>query len=590
MKITTKIAIGVTAVVGAAVAGAIYANWNAFVPIAAMGINYVRYLNAPKGELTVETAQDFDAANTAAAARSVPPDDGLWPSYNKTLTSDRFSSLNEINRENAGQLKILCTYDTGQYTGFNSGLLMVDGALLFATEYDTFSIDPITCRENWRKHESYAPATPQGVNRGVAYLDGRVFRGTQDGRVLAYDFKSGERLWATAIADPKKSESAPAAPIAWNGLVFIGNAGGDFKGVKGRMYALDAATGRIVWEFYLVPKQPGDPTRGPQGETPLDTSSWKMAADSPISGGATWTSYTLDPQTGLLYVPGGNPAPDFDVMLRGGENLYANSVIVLDAKTGAYRAHFKLLPKDWHDWDVSSAPALVRTASGRRMMLVAPKDGHLYGFDLDTKERLYRVPVTAIENADVPFSADKSVHFCPGSIGGAEWNGPAYDPQNNLVMVGEVQWCTTVRVEPEKEVEGAAKFTPWSGEDSINPFNMWGKADPVFQWAGWLYAVDADSGRWRWRAKTNYPVQSGVAPTAGGVVFFGDMGGNFYALDVDTGRKLWGGKIGGAVAGGVITFTTPKGQRVAAATGLTEVLWPTEITTAKVSIMGLAQN
>jgi alcohol dehydrogenase (cytochrome c) len=147
-----------------------------------------------------------------ARKRRPPPalcrqEDGLWPSYNKALTSDRFSSLNEINRENAGRLKVLCTYDTGQYTGFNSGLLMVDGALLFATEHDTFSIDPITCRENWRKHEIYAPATPQRVNRGVAYLDGRVFRGMQDGRVLAYDFKSGKRLWETAIADPKKSET-----------------------------------------------------------------------------------------------------------------------------------------------------------------------------------------------------------------------------------------------------------------------------------------------------------------------------------------------------------------------------------------------
>jgi alcohol dehydrogenase (cytochrome c) len=148
MKKATKIALGATAVVGAAVAGAICANWNAFVPIAAMGINYLRYLNAPNGELTVETAQGFDGSKTAAAPRSLLPEDGLWPSYNKTLTSDRFSSLNEINRENAGRLKVLCTYDTGQYTGFNSGLLMVDGALLFATEYETFSIDQITCREN----------------------------------------------------------------------------------------------------------------------------------------------------------------------------------------------------------------------------------------------------------------------------------------------------------------------------------------------------------------------------------------------------------------------------------------------------------
>jgi alcohol dehydrogenase (cytochrome c) len=587
MKNATKVALAGVAVLGAGAAGAIYLNWNRFVPLAAMGINYVRYLNAPEGDLTIETAPGAGKAPVARVAQTQTKDDGEWPSYNKTLTSDRFSTLSQINRENVGELMVRCTYDTGQYTGFNSGLLFVEGALLFSTEYDTFSIDPNTCRENWRRHESYTPATPQDVNRGVAYLDGRVFRGTQDGRVLAYDFKTGERLWETAIADPKKMESAPAAPVAWNGLVFIGNAGGDFKGVKGRMYALDAATGRIVWEFYLVPKQAGDPSRGPVGATPLDTSTWDMAGHQPISGGATWTSYTIDPEKGLLYVPGGNPSPDFATSVRGGGNLYTGSVVVLDARTGAYRNHFKIVPKDWHDWDVSSAPALVTTAAGKRMMLVAPKDGHLYGFDLDTNERLYRLPVTAIENADTLFSSQKSIHFCPGTIGGSEWNGPAYDPQNNLVMTGQVQWCTTVRVEPTAEVESTPKFAPWSGEDSINPFNMWGKADPVFDWAGWLYAVDADDGQWRWRAKSNYPVQSGVAPTAGGVVFFGDMGGNFYALDADTGRKLWGRKIGGAVAGGVITFQTSQGQRVAAATGLTEVLWPTEITTAKVSILGL---
>ena len=130
---------------------------------------------------------------------------------------------------NVGKLKVLCTYDTGQYTGFTTGLIEVDGALIGTTEYDIFSIDPATCRQNWRTHEDYAPAAPQGANRGAAYMDGLLFRGTQDGRVLAYDFKTGKRLWATTIADPKKGETAPAAPIAWNGLVFIGNAGGDSR-------------------------------------------------------------------------------------------------------------------------------------------------------------------------------------------------------------------------------------------------------------------------------------------------------------------------------------------------------------------------
>ena len=200
------------------------------------------------------------------------------------------------------------------------------------------------------------PRRAQGVSRGPAYLDGRLFRGTQDGRVLAYDFKTGKRLWETSIADPAKGESAPAAPIAWNGLVFIGNAGGDIKGVKGRMYALDAKTGKIVWEFYLVPKSPGDPERGPQAQSPLDASTWKTPSGSPITGGATWTSYTIDPEKGLLYVPGGNPAPDFGADMREGENLYSGSVVVLDARSGAYKTHFKIVPKDWHDWDMSTAP------------------------------------------------------------------------------------------------------------------------------------------------------------------------------------------------------------------------------------------
>ncbi len=95
------------------------------------------------------------------------------------------------------------------------------------------------------------------VNRGIAWLDHRVFRGTADGKVIAYDAKNGKRMWATTIADAAKGESVPAAPIAWNGMVFIGNAGGDNKGVKGRMYALDDKDGHIVWEFYLVPKGAG---------------------------------------------------------------------------------------------------------------------------------------------------------------------------------------------------------------------------------------------------------------------------------------------------------------------------------------------
>ncbi|MEP7044077.1 MAG: PQQ-binding-like beta-propeller repeat protein, partial [Dokdonella sp.] len=268
-------------------------------------------------------------AGHAGTGLAAPAD---WPSYNRTLTSERYVALDAINTKNVGGLKVLCEYDTGQQTGFQAGLIQVDGLLFGTTEQDTFAIDPDSCKEVWRSHETFEPGVLK-ANRGVAWLDGRVFRGSTDGRVLAYESKTGKRLWATTIADAARGESVPAAPIAWNGLVFIGNAGGDNKGVKGRMYALDAKDGHIVWEFYLVPKEAGDFARGPAAPAAADdaAATWKNEAGFPITGGATWTSYTLDPANGLLYVPGGNPAPDFVPAARGGTNLYSGSVVVLDA-------------------------------------------------------------------------------------------------------------------------------------------------------------------------------------------------------------------------------------------------------------------
>jgi alcohol dehydrogenase (cytochrome c) len=546
-------------------------------------------LNAPPGSLTTEENAAYKGApaSTAAAAAAPAAAAADWPSYNKTLSSERFSDLSQINTQNVSKLKVLCTYDSRDYGSFETGLIMVEGALIGTTEFDIFSIDPTTCAQNWRTHEDY-PAYILPVNRGAAYLDGMLFRGTEDGRVLGYDFKTGKRLWATTIADPKKGETVPAAPIAWEGLVFIGNAGGDEKGGKGRMYALDAKTGSIVWEFYLVPKSDGDPVRGPQGASPLENSTWKNVPGVPITGAGTWTSYSLDPKTGLLYVPGGNPGPDFNNSVRGGDNLFTDSVVVLDAKTGAYKNHFQLVPKDWHDWDVSNPPALIRTMGGKRLMAVAPKDGYLYGFDLADNKLVYKTPVTKIENVDEPFSPDKDVHFCPGAVGGEEWSSPGYHPRTNLILTVDVDWCTTVKVQTKEELVASAAGQPWFGEASLNPFNLFGKQSRADgYWGGWVHAVDADTGVWKWRLKTNYPIVGGVTPTAGGLVFFGDVGGNFYAVDAATGQKLWGRKIGGGIGGGVITYSVNGVQKVAVATGFISPVWPVEIRSSKVAILGI---
>jgi alcohol dehydrogenase (cytochrome c) len=356
--------VGALIVIGAVAGTALYYAYPVQVSLfGALTRNYVLTWSAPPGTTTTEANAAYKAAQ--AIAPSPPADPALpsvtagdWPSYNRTLTSERFSPLSQINTQNVGKLKVLCTYHIGQFTAFESGLIMVDNALIGTTEFDIFSLNPATCAENWRTHEDY-PASLIPVNRGVAYMDGLLFRGTEDGRVLA--FKTGKRIWETTIADAKHGESVPSAPIASDGLVFVGNAGGDFKGGKGHMYALDAKTGEIVWEFFLVPKAGGDVARGPLGATPLNMSTWKNAPGIPISGGGTWTSYTLDAKTGQLYVPGGNPAPDFAIGARERENLFTDSVVVLDAWTGDYKYHFKLVPNDWHDWDVSNPPILIQT-------------------------------------------------------------------------------------------------------------------------------------------------------------------------------------------------------------------------------------
>jgi alcohol dehydrogenase (cytochrome c) len=509
-----------------------------------------------------------------------PAADEGWPSYNGSLASDRFFASAAIRRSNVAALKPRCVYDLGLDTSFQTGPLVIGGTLFGTTEKETFAFDATNCQPRWRVLEQVEDSRLK-TNRGLAFLDGRLFRGLQDGRVVAYDAASGRRLWETRIADPKRGESVPAAPIAWNGMVFIGQAGGDNYAVKGRMYALDAETGNQLWQTYLVPREGDRPSSSEMARIALPT--WRNPPNVPIGGGATWTSYSLDAERGLLYVPTGNPAPDFVNSLRPGENLFTNSIVVLDARTGAYSRHFSVVPHDFHAWDVSAAPALVTTRGGRQLMAVAPKDGRLYGYDLASAAQLYATPVTTIENEQAPLTP-AGTRFCPGSLGGSEWNGPAYNPQLNLVYTGSVDWCTTVRTAPPERVAATQPGQSWVG----TPGGDFGNFDPKERWGGWVTATDADSGAVRWRFRTEAPVLAGVTPTAGGLVFSADMAGNAYALDAANGKVLWRDRLDGAAGGGVVTYTVGGQQYVAFVAGTNSPIWPVDKRTAKVVVYTLA--
>ncbi len=509
---------------------------------------------------------------------------GEWPSFNGDLGANRFSSLSEINSGNVGKLRPACTYDTGETTSFQSGLLMVEGVIYFTTYGTTYAVDASTCALKWKYSQPGPPARGLAVNRGVAWLDGKLFRGGGGAHVFALDAATGQPGWDATLGEAANGESVPMAPIAWNGMVFAGNAGGDIFGVTGRIYALSAADGHELWRFNVVPDS------GPARAT------WKNLSDrNPPTGGATWTTYSLDPDAGVLWVSTGNVAPDFLIALHPGDNLYTTSVIALDAKTGAMLRYVQPVKRDFHDWDMTGPPALIKTKGGRLIAAAAGKDGLLYGIDRSgvtagitpsqsPLKILYATPVTTRTDFNKLLNTNTETHFCPGTQGGTEWNGPAFHPMLNLLLVNAVDWCASVKVADPATVTGKPG-TPWAG--SGDPEHPFGRSDPKEMWGGWLTAVDADSGRVRWKYKSPTPMLAAVTPTAGGLVFTGDLNGDVLALDAGNGSVLWRNSTGAPLGGGVISYETERHQRIAVAAGMSPANWPVAKVTSRVIVYSL---
>jgi alcohol dehydrogenase (cytochrome c) len=506
-----------------------------------------------------------------------------WPSYNRTLAGDRFSPLREIDRSNVDRLTLLCTYTLPEVTAMQAGPVVVDGTMYFTTERGSYSIDAATCAEKWHVERRSTRPSPLGVQRGFAYLDGRLFRGTSDSHVLALDAADGRTLWDVAIdIASTPGASMPMAPIAANGLVFIGNAGGDQTGVTGHVYALDARDGRVVWRFDVVP------------DDPAVRATWPNADRYPITGGAFWTSFALDTERGLLYVPAGNPAPDFDVEARGGDNLYTNSLIALDAATGRIVAYNQLVKRDEHDWDVNGPPALAVTRAGRPIVASANKDGLLSvldrseltsapppaGSDLGARlPTIFQAATTTRENVAVPLSRTAPVRFCPGIQGGNEWNGAAFHPQLNTLYTGAVDWCANVQLAAEVSVPspGAIWFGSAVGEIQA----------PASEARGWITAFDADSGAVRWKFAAPAPVVAGVTPTAGGLVFTADLTGRLRAFDAESGAVLLELDTGQSIGGGIVSYSAAGKQRIGVASGMKSGIWPGAATESRIQVFGL---
>lgn len=508
-----------------------------------------RELAAVLAALSCGSAAAAEPAAMPAEAPSLRTAEAAWPMYNLNYAGTRYVQLNSINTSNVSHLKEVCRVRAGGAGAFQSGLVQANGLLYVTTANATLALDPSDCTVVWKSVYAPEQKEPFPVNRGPAFANGRIYRGTTDCRLLAMDGATGAPIWKVKPCDPESGEWFAAAPIVWNDLVFIGIAGGD-SGVKGRMFAFDALSGRQVWQFHTVAQR---------GQFGGDT--WK-GDTAQTGGGGTWSSYTLDSNSGELFVSVGNPGADFDAQTRAGANLFTNSLVVLDARTGDLKWWYQLRAHDDKDLDLGAAPMLFELADGRPAVALGSKDGHLYILDRRSHRLLSKTPVTTVLNQDVPVT-EQGVKSCPSVAGGVEWNGPAYDPPHGAIVVGAVDWCAFVKKDPKPEYRRGQFFMGGTFQFIYDP--------PP---SGWVTSVGGNNGRVRWRFHAEAPVVSGVTATAGGLIFAGDMIGNLYALDSNDGTVRFKNNLGGAIAGGVITYQVGERQYVAATSGnVSRFIW-----------------
>jgi alcohol dehydrogenase (cytochrome c) len=487
-----------------------------------------------------------------------------WLLPNHDYAGTRFVDLDLINRRNAASMRPICIHQTAHAGSFQSHPIVYDGVLYVTAGPSTMAIDAATCELRWRHDARPAAAGGGGTNRGVAIKDGRLVRGAPDGRLIALDAGSGKVLWDVKAGESDRGESFPMPPLLFEDLVIVGPAGAE-RGIRGWIGAFRLADGAPLWKFYTIPHT---------GEAGAET--WSEPGSPLVGGGATWTPFTLDPARRTVYAAISNPAPDFFGEGRKGDNLFTNSVVALDARTGKRQWHYQVTPHDLHDWDLTHAsPWFTTVVDGRRRDVIAAagKEGLLTLVDRDTHQRLWDVAVTTRENIDAPVTVE-GVHACPGVLGGVQWNGPAYNPPLDMLYTPAVDWCGTFR--RAAEFAGGRRFMggTYAG-------------DPFAKARGWLTAVDASTGRVKWKYESKHPMLAAVTTTSGGLLFTGELTGDFLVFDAQDGSVLHRFRTGAPNNGGVATYALDGKQYVALVSGDTSGLWPTPPAAGNVIIFGL---
>lgn len=459
-----------------------------------------------------------------------------WLTYHGLPGGNRFSALKQIDATNVERLAPAWIFPIAGSSRLQVTPVVVDGIMYVTNANECFALDAGTGRRLWHFHrprtKGLAGDAAVGINRGVAVAAGRVFLVTDHAHLLALDRFTGELLWDTRMADWRENYGATSAPLAVGNLVISGTSGGD-EGIRGFVAAFDQQTGTEVWRFWTVPKR---------GEPGSET--WKGSAiDRPCA--AAWLTGTYDAELGLVYWPTGNPCPDHDGTQRAGDNLYSDSIVALDAKTGRLRWYFQYTPHDLWDWDAQQPPVLVDAewrGQPRQLLLHANRNGFFYVLDRVSGALLQATPFVEKLTWARGIGADgrpilnegqkptrEGTKICPAVEGATNWFSTSFHPATGLYYVQALEKCGIYKWSPEKWQPGRSFY---GGSSKSVPGEPGQKV---------LRAIDITTGAIRWELPQVGPATSwgGTLATAGGLVFVAEDSGALAAVDATTGELLW---------------------------------------------------
>ncbi len=490
--------------------------------------------------------------------------------YGMGYRQQRHSPLTRINRNNISRLAPKWIYSLDDDRGQQAFPLVYNGVIYFVTHNSTMAVDGITGRQLWKNtieydRDSLRYACCGVTNRGAAIYNNLLYRGSMDGKLYAFDLKSGAQIWqADAFADleDKTGFSMNVAPLIANGVLISGVSGADY-GARCFIDGWDPETGKRLWRRYTIPG-PGEP-----GNETWPGDSWKRG------GGSSWLTGSYDPELDLLYWGVGNPGP-YNPGVRVGANLYTNSVLALRPKTGELVWYFQFSPNDPFDYDGNNEFVIADIEiekKVRKVILQANRNGFFYVLDRHTGEFITAnkfVKVNWAERIDKqgrPVESamlkelrktGKEVIVWPAGTGGKNWSPMAYDPNSNTAYVNTNHYAFTYKFTKVKYRAGLPYF-------GVKFDFKWDDTQP---YRGYLKAIDPLSGKSKWQVPQLSPNYSAVLSTAGGLVFTGTHTGEFIAYDKDNGEQLWSFQTGSGIIGQPITWQHEGIQYITIASGI----------------------